>query len=392
MAKNRIERDELASKLMETASSGEDPLRAMAELLTDFVMEAEVTAKVGAEAHERSEERTTHRNGHRERRWDTRLGTLRLQVPKLREGGYVPSFIEHRKRSEQALISVIQEAVVKGVSTRKIEAVLEQLGIAGVSAGRKPGAETVPTKRGHNSSQLFLIGGGTGGGTVPNKPGHNLSSPISPFGKHAARGNGGRKVCTCDMTIHDDELPGELYRLLFNTLATAPPPRFASARLTQRFVRTLLSRYHQAWRTQLPFISLTRLRIRSIRFLPFFAVLTIRALQQVKKASGFQTGALLPDRDWTFWTLTAWDSPENMRLYMTNEAHKKAMPHLMHWCDEASVAHWTQDEASLPTWEEADRKMRESGRASKVHHPSPQHATLTYRAPRTSRFAPIRRA
>ncbi len=60
--------------------------------------------------------------------------TLKLQVPKLREGGYVPSFIEHRKRSEQAMISVIQEAVVKGVSTRKIEAVLEELGIAGVSA------------------------------------------------------------------------------------------------------------------------------------------------------------------------------------------------------------------------------------------------------------------
>jgi putative transposase len=134
MAKDRIERDELASKLMETASVAEDPLRAMAELLTDFVMEAEVTAKVGAEPHERSAERTTQRNGHRERRWDTRLGTL--QVPKVREGGYVPSFIEHRKRSEQALVSVIQEAVVKGVSTRKIEAVLEQLGIAGVSAGQ----------------------------------------------------------------------------------------------------------------------------------------------------------------------------------------------------------------------------------------------------------------
>ena len=61
---------------------------------------------------------------------------MQLQVPKVREGGYVPSFIEHRKRSEQALISVIQEAVVKGVSTRKIEAVLEELGIAGVSAGQ----------------------------------------------------------------------------------------------------------------------------------------------------------------------------------------------------------------------------------------------------------------
>lgn len=136
MAKDRIDRNELADKLVETATSAEDPLRAMAEMIADFVMEAEVTAKVGAEPHERSPERTTHRNGFRDRRWDTRLGTLNLKVPKLREGGYVPSFIEHRRRSEQALISVIQEAVVQGVSTRKIEAVLEELGIAGVSAGQ----------------------------------------------------------------------------------------------------------------------------------------------------------------------------------------------------------------------------------------------------------------
>ena len=136
MAKDRINRDELADKLVERAAEAEDPLRTMAELITGFLMEAEVTNQVGAEAHERSEQRTTHRNGYRDRRWDTRLGTLQLQVPKVREGGYVPSFIEHRKRSEQALISVIQEAVVKGVSTRKIEAVLEELGIAGVSAGQ----------------------------------------------------------------------------------------------------------------------------------------------------------------------------------------------------------------------------------------------------------------
>jgi transposase-like protein len=136
MAKDRINRDELADKLVERAAEAEDPLRTMAELITGFLMEAEVTNQVGAEAHERTEQRTTHRNGYRDRRWDTRLGTMQLQVPKVREGGYVPSFIEHRKRSEQALISVIQEAVVKGVSTRKIEAVLEELGIAGVSAGQ----------------------------------------------------------------------------------------------------------------------------------------------------------------------------------------------------------------------------------------------------------------
>ncbi len=136
MAKDRIDRAELADKLMQSAMSAEDPLRAMAEMVTDFMMEAEVTAKVGAGPHERTPDRTTHRNGFRERLWDTRLGTLHLKVPKLREGGYVPSFVEHRKRSEQALISVIQEAVVQGVSTRKIEAVLAQFGIAGVSAGQ----------------------------------------------------------------------------------------------------------------------------------------------------------------------------------------------------------------------------------------------------------------
>ncbi len=136
MAKDRIDRNELADKLVETASEAKDPLRTMAEMIADFVMEAEVTQKIGAEPHERSEERTGYRNGHRERRWDTRLGTLSLKVPKVREGGYVPSFIEHRKRSEQALISVIQEAVVQGVSTRKIENVLAEFGISGVSAGQ----------------------------------------------------------------------------------------------------------------------------------------------------------------------------------------------------------------------------------------------------------------
>jgi putative transposase len=136
MAKDRIDRDELANKLVEAAGSAEDPIRAMAEMITDFVMETEVSAKIGAEPHQRSEERTGYRNGHRERRWDTRLGSLKLQVPKVREGGYVPSFIEHRKRSEQALVSVIQEAVVQGVSTRKIENVLAELGIAGVSAAQ----------------------------------------------------------------------------------------------------------------------------------------------------------------------------------------------------------------------------------------------------------------
>ena len=140
------------------------------------------------------------------------------------------------------------------------------------------------------------------------------------------------------------------------------------------------------------FVSLTRLRIRSIRYLPFFALYTFRALGQVKKAPGFQKGALLTDRSWTFWTITAWDNQESMRQYMTSGAHKEAMPRLLHWCDEASVAHWTQPEAALPSWTEADKRMRETGRISKVLHPSPQHASLAYRAPRTTATGEIRRS
>lgn len=139
MAKDRIDRSELGDKILaltQNTPDGQDPLREIGEMVLNFISEAEAAAQVGAEPYERTDERATHRNGYRDRRYDTRLGTLRLRIPKLREGGFVPSFIEHRKRSEQALVSVIQEAVVQGVSTRKIETVLESFGIAGVSAGQ----------------------------------------------------------------------------------------------------------------------------------------------------------------------------------------------------------------------------------------------------------------
>ena len=87
--------------------------------------------------------------------------------------------------------------------------------------------------------------------------------------------------------------------------------------------------------------------------------------------------------------MTAWNSQESMRLYMTSGAHKTAMPHLLQWCDEASVAHWTQPESALPSWTEADQRMRNEGRISKVLNPSPNHLSLTYDTPRTTRGATI---
>jgi len=89
--------------------------------------------------------------------------------------------------------------------------------------------------------------------------------------------------------------------------------------------------------------------------------------------------------------MTAWDTQESMRQFMITGAHNEAMPRLLHWCDEAFVAHWSQPEATLPSWTEADKRMRETGRISKVLHPSPQHATLTYRVPRTTAAGEIRR-
>src|SRR3954451_23205635 len=93
-------------------------------------MEAEVAEQIGAELGERAPgDRVTQRNGYRARRWDTRVGELELAIPKLRQGSYFPSFLQPRKRSEQALVAVVQEAYVNGVSTRKVDRLVEQMGV-----------------------------------------------------------------------------------------------------------------------------------------------------------------------------------------------------------------------------------------------------------------------
>ena len=130
------------------------------------------------------------------------------------------------------------------------------------------------------------------------------------------------------------------------------------------------------------FIGVTRLRVRSVRFLPAFAMHFLRTRSQVRQAPGFRTGSVLPDRCWTFWTMTAWDSQEHMRRYVATVPHRTTMPYLRDWCDEASVVHWEQPEDALPSWLEAHKRMHENGRASGVRNPSPRHATLSYPPPR----------
>ncbi len=106
-----------------------DWLREMVTAIVHEVMEAEVSAIAGAGYGERKAERNTHRNGYRERQWTTRVGDIDLHIPKLREGSYFPTFLEPRRRSEKALIGVIKEAYVQGVSTRRVERLCQQMGI-----------------------------------------------------------------------------------------------------------------------------------------------------------------------------------------------------------------------------------------------------------------------
>ena len=128
MAEDRLALADLMQK-----AGDSDFLRAVAEAVLQLLMENDVEGLIGAGRHERSAERLNYRNGYRERALDTRLGTLQLRVPKLRQGSYFPPFLEPRKVSEKALVAVIQEAWVSGVSTRRVDDLVQAMGLSGIS-------------------------------------------------------------------------------------------------------------------------------------------------------------------------------------------------------------------------------------------------------------------
>ncbi len=132
MAKNRMELITDIRKWLEEDAG--DVLREMLRLFAEALMSAEADQLCGAEHGTRSPDRVNHRNGYRDRRWDTRTGTIDLRIPRLRKGSYFPHFLlEPRRRSERALVSVIAESYVNGVSTRKVEKLAEAMGIIGLS-------------------------------------------------------------------------------------------------------------------------------------------------------------------------------------------------------------------------------------------------------------------
>jgi transposase-like protein len=118
--------------LLQKSGDG-DFLRAVAEAVLQILMEADVEGLIGAGRHERSADRLNYRNGYRDRCLDTRLGPLSLRIPKLRQGSYFPPFLEPRKTAEKALVTVIQEAWIGGVSTRRVDELVQAMGLSGIS-------------------------------------------------------------------------------------------------------------------------------------------------------------------------------------------------------------------------------------------------------------------
>ena len=129
---NTIGAAELLRKYLESPA-GSDLLGEMVKMAAELLMDADVETLCNAGYGERSADRLNSRNGHRTRRWDTRAGTINLDIPKLRRGSYLPSLLEPRRRAEQALVSVICQAYVEGVSTRRVDDLVRSMGIDGMS-------------------------------------------------------------------------------------------------------------------------------------------------------------------------------------------------------------------------------------------------------------------
>lgn len=128
-------------------------------------------------------------------------------------------------------------------------------------------------------------------------------------------------------------------------------------------------------------VSVTRFRLRSVRFVPFFILHANRTIAQIRKTDGFVAGAVQRDTDLAFWTVTVWRDERAMSAYGTSGAHRKAIPHLADWADEASLVHWIQPSSDLPQWPEAVRRLREEGRSLALRHPALTHPERSFAEP-----------
>ena len=131
----------------------------------------------------------------------------------------------------------------------------------------------------------------------------------------------------------------------------------------------------------MPFVAVTRLRVRSWHYLPVFLVQSLRAARQARQAPGNLATGLLRDADRAFWTRTVWRDEAAMRGFMRSGAHRGIMPRLPRWCDEAALVHWRQDGAEPPAWREAHRRLLSQGRRSRVDRPTERQRRFEFPAP-----------
>jgi len=137
------------------------------------------------------------------------------------------------------------------------------------------------------------------------------------------------------------------------------------------------------------FVSVTRLRVRSLVYLPQFVWRTVQIVRQTERADGFWGGRILREARNAFWTMTAWEDAAAMNAFRVAGAHRGAMPKLLDWCDEASIVRWDQETSELPPWLEVHRRMAKEGRPSKVNHPSAAQLANHIAVPRRSRIEQI---
>jgi hypothetical protein len=124
----------------------------------------------------------------------------------------------------------------------------------------------------------------------------------------------------------------------------------------------------------MPLVSITRLHLRSFRYLFAFGWLSAKSARQAQRSAGFLDGWLYAEpMRCTFWTVTVWENEAAMRAYRASGDHRLVMPKLQDWCDEAAVGHWEQLDATVPVADEVLQRMKTIGRPLRLRHPSPTH-------------------
>lgn len=125
----------------------------------------------------------------------------------------------------------------------------------------------------------------------------------------------------------------------------------------------------------MPFVSVTRLRVKSILYLIPFMRANEASIKELKQSKGLLKGKELIDKKLTFWTITIWENDASMKLFRGSASHRKAMQQLPKWCNEASYHHWNQEDNEFPSWKTISEKLYAEGNLSKVKNPSKAQAT-----------------